>query len=151
LTALITLYSADPPATDNLVYDSATAQELLPLAHWQLIDVTENQDVRGILITYRLFSLQVEGVLHAAASMAARLEPDPYVRREQGPMHKALHSIPLQNLRQPKLIYGILNLGSFSEAHASHLNLFKKTEAAWLIKQAHEYVLNRLLEIFPGH
>jgi hypothetical protein len=80
-----------------------------------------------------------------------RTEPDPkrhiYVPLPENLQHQFLLSIPLIDPQSAALVYGILNIGTFSVSQADLLrSLSSKEEIERLAGYAQAYVLKRLLE-----
>jgi predicted phosphodiesterase len=64
------------------------------------------------------------------------------------PPHECLYSIPLQNPDAPDLIFGVLNLGTFSAEQAVLLKSLNDENAIlWLLEIAHDQLLPKFREI----
>jgi hypothetical protein len=62
--------------------------------------------------------------------------------------HKVLFSVPIVHEKDNRLIFAVLNIGSFEDFPAIFLRLLNnETETRWLVKVAHKYLLPKLLEI----
>ncbi len=72
-----------------------------------------------------------------------------YVAREGRQPHHFLYSIPLRHPESPHLIFGVLNVGTFVPAQGRLLKSLNTSDEsnAWLLEQAHSYVLRRLREL----
>lgn len=65
------------------------------------------------------------------------------------PRHAILFSIPLIGTPSPALVYGILNLGTFSDDQAEVLRVLARQDLIrQIVEVANTYVLTRLLELF---
>jgi len=71
-----------------------------------------------------------------------------YVQIPGFPYHEVLCSLPLTSPAAPQLIFGILNVGTFSADQADALRSLNAPESMeWMSGVAHSLVLSRLLEI----
>lgn len=70
-----------------------------------------------------------------------------YVSRTAGQNHEILFSIPLLHPVSQQLIFGILNLGTYSKGAGGFLRLLReRAQLDWLISAAHAYFLPRARE-----
>ena len=67
LAAFIPLNSAHRPAAEYAIRHSAAAQEFLPSADGELINIADNEVLRYVLVANRLVTTQVEWILPRAA------------------------------------------------------------------------------------
>ncbi len=77
-----------------------------------------------------------------------------YVRRNKlGPTHRFLYSMPLRHPDSQHLIFGVLNVGSFTKDGGNFLRVLDNEDGyEWLLDVAQNYVLIRVLETLsiPG-
>lgn len=81
-------------------------------------------------------------------AVLARENPiyETYVQRLA--IHHFLYSMPLRHPQSQHLIFGVLNIGSFSPVQGDLIKALNTDEGnTWLLSEAHSYLLKRLLEV----